>query len=332
MGPVAVDIESGDFAPDAIVAGLVLARAHGVPVVAVGRLSLRRLLPDAVALPWVEATPVALAHAGEVRHHPELPVRRALAEVVAGRASAAVSFGNSAATLVASVLDLGLIAGVERPAIAAVLPRADGGSLVVLDAGASVDARPEHLPAFALLGDAYARVLGVARPRVGLLSNGTEASKGNRLVRAADPLLAALTPTGIDYRGQVEPHSALVGAVDVLVCDGFSGNILLKTAEGTVEVVRAALEGMRPGGAGVGIGEDPAASPWGARLDWRSQGGALLLGVRAPVVMGHGRADAEAVCAAVRRAHYAAERGLVGDVASRMPALASVPPRVEDDG
>jgi glycerol-3-phosphate acyltransferase PlsX len=329
MLPVAVDIESGDHAPAAILAGLRLARDRGVPVLAVGRASsvARDAGPELLA--WVEAAPVALGHPGEVRLHPDIPVRRALAEVIAGRACAAVSFGNSGATLVASVLDLGLIPGVERPAIAAPLPRADGGQLWVLDAGASVDVRPEHLVAFALLGDAHARALGVALPRVGLLSNGAEAHKGNKLVRGADPLLDALSPSWITYVGQVEPHVALAGAVDVLVCDGFSGNLMLKAAEGTVEVVRALWRRL------AAAGSQECEVAWralDARLDWRTHGGALLLGVRAPVVIGHGRADAEAVCAAVLRAHYAAERGLVGDVAARMPALAAAPPRREDDG
>jgi glycerol-3-phosphate acyltransferase PlsX len=329
MLPVAVDVESGDHAPAAILAGLRRARALGVPVVAVGRLASRDADEGPDDLPWVEATPEALGHPGEVRLHPDVPVRRALAEVVAGRASAAVSFGSTGPTLVASVLDVGLIPGVERPAIVAPLPRADGGVLWVLDAGASVDVRPEHLATFAVLGDAHARASGVERPRVGLLSNGAEGHKGNKLVRAADALLAALSPSAVGYVGQVEPHVALGGGADVVVCDGFSGNLLLKAAEGTVEVVRALWRRIAGDEA---TERDEVWRALDARLDWRAYGGALLLGVRAPVVLGHGRADPEAVCAAVLQAHYSAERGLVGHVASRVSALAAAPPRRGDDG
>src|SRR5690606_34422315 len=140
--------------------------------------------------------------------------------------------------LVAAVLDGGLLDGVDRPALATLLPRADGGRLVLVDAGANVDARPELLARFAQLGVAYARCIGVKDPRVGLLSNGEEPGKGNEQVRAVTPLIQALP---VHFVGNVEPTGALAGACDVIVCDGFVGNVLLKSVEGGAETVLALL-------------------------------------------------------------------------------------------
>lgn len=323
--PVAVDAMGGDAAPDVVIDGARLAVAAGIPVLLVGDpdRSVDPVAARAVA-PWVvtrEALPMD-AGAGAVRAMEGASIRRCLAEVRAGRAVAAVSCGGSGATLVASVIELGLEPHVDRPAIIAALPRADGGTLYLVDAGASVDCRADHLAQFFELGSVWARLMGGALPRVGLLSNGSEGHKGSKVVREAHAMLEGRP----GYAGQVEPHAALAGAVDVLVADGFAGNVFLKTAEGMVELLRATflreLEGDPAARASL-----PALSGVLAalrvRLDWRSRGGALLVGVTAPVVIGHGRADAVSVGAAIRLAHYAHTSGMVEDVRRALSSGAS---------
>jgi glycerol-3-phosphate acyltransferase PlsX len=314
----------GDHAPGAIVEGALRAAAAGVPVVLVGDAAvLAPLAPGVEVVDAPEALPMD-AGAAEVRRRDACSVRVATRLVADGRCSSVVSCGSSGGTLVAAVIDLGLLEGVDRPALVASLPRADGGTLYVLDVGATVECRADHLAQFAVLGDAWARVQGVASPRVGLLSNGAEAHKGTRAVRDAAVTLARLP---IDFRGLVEPHGALAGEVDVLVCDGFAGNVLLKTAEGVVAMLRAVFfDALRA------TGQEAQALPLlhgtfdvlRTRLDWRSRGGAVLVGARAPVIVGHGRADAAAVDAAVRLAHYAASHRLTEDVSSRLGAALAV--------
>lgn len=312
--PVAVDAMGGDDAPAAVVAGAVSAHLAGFPVVLVGdEAEVRRHLPAGVSIP--------IEHAAEVVRMDDRPlvtkrrdqasVRVACRLVREGRASAAMSCGNSGAMLFAAVIELGKLDGVDRPALATTLPRADGGALHLLDIGATTDSQPHHLASYALLGEAWARTRGVARPRVGLLSNGEEDGKGNRLVVDALPLLRQLP---VDVIGNVEPADALDGRCDVLVCDGFTGNILIKTAEGVLHVLRTVASRHVRARLGARLGAlllRDAAREVKAELDWRERGGALLLGVRGPVVIGHGRADAQAVRAAVRLAHYSAEAGLI---------------------
>lgn len=320
---IAVDAMGGDDAPLALVRGALSAHAAGRGVVLVGReTELRPLLPARGGPEIVDADEVVgmADKPGEVKRLERASVRVAMKLVAEGRACGVVSAGNSGATLFAAVLELGRVDGVDRPAIATSLPRSDGGTLVLVDVGTTTDAQPHHLASFALLGEAYARVLGVPDPRVGLLSNGSEPGKGNRLVQEAGPLLAGLP---LRFVGNVEPDAAFAGACDVLVCDGFTGNILLKTAEGVIGMLRrVAGDALRADlrGRVAALLLRPAAEALGAELDWRRRGGALLLGVPAPVVVAHGRADPEAVRAAIELAHYAHERGLVGAVARGLAA------------
>lgn len=330
--PIAVDAMGGDHAPAAVVEGALRAAADGIDVLLVGREGEVRAALAATDASEEARARVQVAHADdvvamdvrprEVKRRETASVRVACRLVAEGRASAVVSAGNSGATLFASVLELGTLPGCDRPAITTTLPRVDGGELVLLDVGASVDCRADHLATFATLGEAWARVLGIDPPRVGLLSIGGEPGKGNRLVREAHPLLEALP---LDYVGPVEPDAAFAGACDVLVCDGFSGNVLLKTTEGVVSMLRhharrRILESRR---AQVGAWfMQGALQRLREDLDWRERGGALLVGSPAPVVVAHGRSDAKAVRAAVRLAHYAHDGGLVGAVASRL-----APPR-----
>lgn len=319
--PVAIDAMGGDHAPAAIVAGAVKAARAGQSVLLVGdRAQLAPLVPRGVRLEIVHAPDAVVMGEGGagLRSRSDLSVRVAMRLVAQGRASAVVSCGDTAATLFAAVIELGVLEGVERPAIATVLPRTDGGRLVLLDAGANVDCRPEQLACFALLGAAYADTLGVHDPRVGLLSNGEEDGKGNMQARATLPLLRSLPMRVVGY---VEPQTAMEGACDVLVCDGFVGNVMLKAAEGAVGVgvhmLKDAMRG-RPASWVSATLLRGVLRRFRDRVAWDAHGGALLLGVGGVVVVGHGRANEAAVCAATGLASSAAEADLVTALGRRL--------------
>jgi glycerol-3-phosphate acyltransferase PlsX len=313
----------GDHAPGSVVEGSLLAAADGVPVVLVGdRDALLPLLPRTNPPPVIHAPDhIGMADAPTaVRRHEDSSLSVALRLLRDGQASSVVSCGNTGALLVGAVLLVGVLDGVERPAIATVLPRSDGGRLVLLDAGANVDCRPEMLVCFAELGVAYAEVIGMPTPRVGLLANGEEESKGNMQVRATLPLLRA---SGLRVVGNVEPTAAMGGACEVLVTDGFVGNILLKAAEGAVgtvgTILREEIQRRATGRLGAWL-LSAAFDRFRARVAWDAHGGAVLVGLRGVVVVGHGRANAPAVAAAVRLAHAASQAGLVDAVSRRLSA------------
>ncbi|NOY25982.1 MAG: phosphate acyltransferase PlsX [Oligoflexia bacterium] len=313
--PVALDAMGGDKAPAALVAGALLAVRGGTPVVLVGdRDVLGPLVPPGVDLPIHHCeTAVAMddsSPVAAVRSDREPSISVAVRLVAQGQASAAVSCGHTGAVMAAGLLRLGRLPMVERPAIMLVVPRIDGGTLVILDLGANVDCRPSQLVQFAVMGHAFAHALiGLPVPRVGLLSNGEEPGKGEQRVRDAGRLLAELP---LNFVGNVEPTAAFKGACDVLVCDGFVGNVMLKTVEATAEVVGHILreEILRHPSAKAGAWLlRPALRRVRERTDYASQGGALLLGVKGVVVVGHGRSDAAAVrSAVVYAARCAAER------------------------
>jgi glycerol-3-phosphate acyltransferase PlsX len=320
---IAVDAMGGDHAPAEIVAGALRAAAEGLPVMLVGRQAeLQALLPRRGSTVAIVDAPDVVgmgdAAVSGVRRSERSSLRVALRLVAEGRADAVVSCGNTGAVLVAAILDLGVLPGVDRPAIATVLPRADGGRLFLLDAGANVDCRPEQLLAFAALGVAYAEACGVPDPRVGLLSNGEEDGKGNAQVKATLPLLRA---SGLRVVGNVEPSAAMEGACDVLVTDGFVGNVLLKAAEGAVStVVQLLRQEIRRSPLGM-VGAfllRGAFRRFRDRVAWDAHGGAVLLGTRGVVVVGHGRANAVAVHQAIRLAHRAAESGLAARIGARL--------------
>jgi glycerol-3-phosphate acyltransferase PlsX len=311
----------GDDAPQVIVEGAVRAHRAGLPVVLVGDSArIEPLLPaggpDVVHTEGVVSMDASAAKA--VRRAPDASVRVALQLVRDGACGAAVSCGHTGATLVGAVLDLGVLPGADRPAICSVLPRSDGGRLVLLDAGANVDCKPELLASFALIGSAYAEAMGVLAPRVGLLSNGEEDQKGNAQVRATLPLLRALP---LHVVGPVEPSAAMAGACDVLVCDGFVGNVLIKAAEGAVHTVVTLLREeilSRPSGRVGAWLLRGAFERFRRRVAWDAQGGALLLGTGGLVVVGHGRSNPEAVMGAIRLAHRASAAGLLDGVSRRL--------------
>lgn len=311
--PIALDAMGGDNAPRVEVAGAL--RLRGEKPVLVGRTAeLKALLEgkDFQIIDAAEVVEMADPASAPLRKKVHSSIRVAMEAMRDGQVGAVVTCGHSGAAMAAAVHVLGMMEGIARPALVTVVPRIDGGEMVLLDLGANVDCRPEQLAEFARMGDAYARVvLGIAEPRVGLLSNGEERSKGNHLVRAALPLIEALP---LRFVGPVEPTDALRGAVDVLVCDGFVGNVMLKTVEATVEVVTALLRQEIARHPTERLGAWWLRSPlrrFRQRTGGSAYGGALMLGVNGVVVVAHGRSDADAVAAAVRVARRCLDGGLL---------------------
>jgi len=340
IAPVAVDAMGGDHAPGAIVQGAVNAARKGLAVILVGPEALVR--QELARQGAARDLPVEIRSATEVvdmHDHPGQAMRRkkdnsirvCFELVKSGEACAMVSAGNSGAVMAGAILVLGRPEGVERPAIITALPALKGHP-IMLDMGAVVDAKPIHLVQFALMGEVYARrVYGVERPRVAILSNGEEDSKGTELTRAA---AAALRRAPIQFVGYCEGRDLLTGAFDVIATDGFTGNVALKAMEGTAKVVgeylkralraspismlggllsRGALEGMK------------------RRLDWREIGGAPLVGVNGVGFIGHGSSDALAVENAVRRAREAARSHFTDEIAKAVEGSGALLAAVEQE-
>ena len=324
---VALDGMGGDDAPAAPVAGALEAAREGVGVLLVGDEAT--LTAELARQGGAGAAGIGVVHAPDVvgsqeegaravRAKPEASVSRAARLVGEGRAGAVVSAGNTGATLAAATLHMRRIPGVIRPAIAVTLPATGGRPVVLLDAGASAEARAEHYPQLALMGRLFARdVLGIAEPTVGLLSIGEEDVKGSEEVLAAHVLLRR-TP---GFAGNVEGRDILGRAVDVVVTDGFTGNVVLKTMEGTAGFllgeVRAAVSSTLPGRVG-GLLVRPALRRMREQIDPESYGGAVLLGVRGLAVIGHGNATGRGVANAVRLAARGTREGLVSKFAEAL--------------
>lgn len=299
----------GDNAPAAPVKGAVDAAGDGITVLLVGDEAVLR---DELGRQGASAVPgIEIVHAAEsissgeegaraVRAKPDSSVSLACRLVGEGRAGAAVSAGNTGAMLAAATLYMRRVPGVIRPAIAVVLPSTGGAPVLLLDAGASAEARPEHYPQFAMMGRLFARdVLGVAEPRVGLLSIGEEEAKGSEMVLAAHALLRH-TP---GFVGNVEGRDISAGGVDVVVTDGFTGNVVLKTMEGVAVFlmgeVREAVRSTVLGRIG-GLLVRPPLRRMRDRIDPETYGGAVLLGVRGLAVIGHGNSTGRGIANAVR--------------------------------
>ncbi|MGH7692659.1 MAG: phosphate acyltransferase PlsX [Candidatus Dormibacteria bacterium] len=335
---LAVDAMGGDHAPEALVEGSLsaLREERDLRLILVGPPErLRPLvgaleeLGDRLSLEESEGPIPMQAHPAQaVRQQPRSSVVVALKLVGTGRADACFSAGSTGATMAAALLQLRRRPGYARPAIGTCFPSRSGSTLLV-DAGAQVDCRPEWLAQFAQLGNEYARrALGVERPRVGLLSNGEETSKGNGLVQAAHQLLTQLD---LDYIGPVEGIDLVSGRVDVVVSDGFVGNIALKTAEGVADAIIDALREEARAGLRSRLGAFlllPGLKRLRRRLDWAQVGGAPLLGVSGLVFIGHGRSDARAVSSALRVAAATVRSGLAEAWQSaREPLPAAAPGR-----
>jgi len=317
LARIAVDAMGGDNAPAAIVAGARLAAADGIVPVLVGPAGL-----DTGGLELIEAPDRIGMHekpAEAVRAKPDSSLVVAHRAVADGRADAVVSAGNTGAMLAAGLFHLRRLPGVLRPAIAVPIPTERGPS-VLLDAGANADARPEHLLQFGHMGAIFAAdVLGLVDPDVRLLSIGEEAEKGNELTLEAHALLTA---SELRFGGNAESRDLLAGAADVVVCDGFTGNVALKLLEGTIKTLLDALRReivATPRGRLGGLLIRPAANRLRTRLDPDTYGGAYLLGLRGLSVIAHGNSSPEAVANAIRLAARGVERDVVGALARRLP-------------
>jgi len=325
---IAIDAMGGDLAPEEAVKGALAAAAEwpDTSFVLVGDEERVRPLLNGQAPPNVE-----LRHASETIEGDDEPVRAvrrkkdasmvvAARMVKEGEADAMLSAGNTGALMAAGLLVVGRIPGVDRPALAQTIPSTDDVGVLALDLGANVDARPEHLHMYAVMGSLYRRLVhGMERPRVGLLNVGTEEGKGNELAKEAFGLLSA--EPGIQFTGNVEARDVLQRRCDVLVCDGFSGNIMLKSFEGAAALImgemkqafasniltKLAAAVMLPGLRGIR-----------RKMDYKEYGGAPLLGLGGVVVKCHGSSDARAFRNGIRQARDAVRHGLIRAIADHI--------------
>jgi glycerol-3-phosphate acyltransferase PlsX len=328
---IAVDALGGDRAPEEVVAGALEAASDAVEPILFGPRGL-----DTGGLELVETTQsLAMDEkpAEAVRAKPDSSLVAACRAVGEKEADAVVSAGNTGAMLAACFLELRRLPSVARPAIAVVIPAKEGPS-VLIDAGANADARPEHLLQFAHMGSVFAQeVLDVPQPAVRLLSIGEEPEKGNQLTLEAHTLLSEAE--GLDFRGNTESRDLLVGAADIVVCDGFTGNIALKLMEGTIKAVLDALReeivASRRGRVG-GLLVRPAGRGLRRRLDPDTYGGAYLLGLRGLAVIAHGNSSRQAIANAIRLAARGVEHDVVGTLAQRLPERVLASARSETPG
>ncbi|MGH7912786.1 MAG: phosphate acyltransferase PlsX [Candidatus Dormibacteraceae bacterium] len=314
---IAVDGMGGDGAPGEIVQGAAeAADALGVDVTVVGQpaqvQSLLEPYPKLHLHPATEVVAMDEHPARAVRSKPDSSMSVCARLCKEGGADAWVSAGNSGGVLAAALLIQGRIKGVERPALGTVLPGPNGPSYLV-DVGANVDCKPEYLLQFAIMGAVFARhVLRREPPRVGLLANGEEASKGNQLVRDVYERLRG-GDEGYDFVGNIEPKDLLRGHADVVVADGFAGNLVVKTAEATAEMLLGILRQEIPRSARGKVGGlliRPSIGRIRGSIDWREYGGAPLLGIDGTAVVAHGRSDARAMRSAIKVAAETAQAGL----------------------
>ena len=323
---VAVDAMGGDRGPEEIVAGAVEAASGTVQPVIVGPRGL-----DTRGLELIEAPDVIAMDdkpTEAVRAKPNSSLVVACRAVGERKADAVVSAGNTGAMLAACLLELRRIPGVRRPAIAVTIPARRGPS-VLLDSGANADARPQDLVQFAHMGAVFAEeILGIANPEIRLVSIGEEPEKGNQLTLEAHALLAA--STDLNFAGNAEGRDLLAGAADVVVTDGFTGNVALKVTEGTI---LGLLEGLRTEITATALGKlgglliRPAARRLRERLDPDNYGGAYLLGLRGLAVIAHGNSSRRAVTNAIRLAARGVEKDVVGRLTQNLgeSVLASRP-------
>ena len=326
MVRVAVDAMGGDRGPEEIVAGALDAASGSVQPVIVGPRGLETHGLDLVEAPDVIAMDEKPTDA--VRAKPNSSLVVACRIVGERKADAVVSAGNTGAMLAACLLELRRIPGVRRPAIAVTIPARRGPS-VLLDSGANADARPEDLLQFAHMGAVFAEeIFGIANPEIRLLSIGEEAEKGNQLALEAHQLLVA--STGLNFAGNAEGRDLLGGAADVVVTDGFTGNVALKVTEGTIktllEALREEITATSRGKLG-GLLIRPAARRLRDRLDPDTYGGAYLLGLRGLAVIAHGNSSRRAITNAVRLAARGVEKDVVGRLTQNLggSVLASRP-------
>jgi phosphate acyltransferase len=323
MLPIALDAMGGDRAPADIVTGGVRAHAElGLPVLLVGAAgSIAATGANSAGLDVLDCAEVIDMHddpATAVRRKKDSSLVRAAEAVRDGRASAMVSAGNTGATMASALLRMGRIRGVARPAIVTPIPGLGAHPTAFLDAGANAECQPEWLVQFAQMGAVFARSrYGVDRPRVALLSIGEEDTKGTPLVKEANALLRLRTGDDFDFVGNVEGRDLMAGGADVIVTDGFTGNVALKTLEGGLRAIQKLLLGAMTANDELTAAFDvmwPALVPVIEHLDPETTGGAMLLGVDGVCIISHGSSSPTAVVNALRTAADMVEADLVGAI------------------
>ncbi|MDQ0245646.1 glycerol-3-phosphate acyltransferase PlsX [Bacillus fengqiuensis] len=306
---IAIDAMGGDNAPQALVAGAEKAIGH-FPNLHITLIGDERQIHQHLK----SSERISIIHTDEVIEGTDEPVRAVRRkkkasmvlmadEVKEGRADACISAGNTGALMAAGLFVVGRIEGIERPALAPTLPTLDGQGFLMLDAGANADAKPVHLLQYAIMGAIYAeKVRGIPNPRVGLLNIGTEEKKGNELTKQTFPLLKE---ANINFVGNVESRELLNGVADVVVTDGFTGNMTLKTIEGTAlsifSMLKAELTSTFKSKMAAAVLK-PQLKGLKAKMDYSEYGGASLFGLKAPVIKAHGSSDATAIFSAVKQA------------------------------
>ena len=316
---IAVDAAGGDYAPHEIVKGAMKAsQEYGVDIALVGRSNILHTMTGR----YSRKHNISIVNATEVINCDETPVKAVRSKpdssivvginlIKEGEAAAFVSAGSTGAVYCAALLTLGKLNGIERPAICSILDITSKTPVLLVDAGANVDCRPSQLVEFANLGSIYAKhVLGIDSPRVGLLSNGTEETKGNHLTLETFPLLK---DTDLNFIGNIEGHDILKGTADVVVTDGFTGNVVLKALEGMGDTFQSRLSEV---GQAVSNSHHVQGRlllsmvglySWARRMDYRKFGGACLLGVDGNIIIAHGRSQATAIKNAIGLAKQTAE-------------------------
>lgn len=321
---IAVDAMGGDLAPHAIVQGALHAARSGIPITLFGDEQVITPILNELDAQW-HKTPIALIHCTEKINMDDAPTKsvirkkdaslvRAIQFVADGNADAIVSAGNSGAVLVSSTLLIGRASGINRPGIGGFLPTSSGNSVFCLDLGANIDCKPEHLEQFATMGHVYVQLMkNIHSPRIGLLANGHEPYKGSALVKEVYARLSQHKE--LNFIGNIEARDVFDGHADVIVVDGFAGNVLLKTAQGASRMIMHLLR------------TEVNKLSWWRRLlyglnrgvienikkntDYARAGGALLLGLKKPVVVAHGCSHGRAIEQAIRFAHRVTEQKFI---------------------
>jgi glycerol-3-phosphate acyltransferase PlsX len=333
--PIALDAMGGDHAPAEPIAGAVaVAREDGLSVCLVGdkaviRAELKKLgsIPALISIEHSSETIEMHEHpARALRSKPNASLPLTVTMVKEGRARAAVSAGNSGAIMAAGIFVLKRLEGIDRPAFGGAIPTKTGQTFLI-DMGANADCKPGYLLQFAHMGAVYARLAnGIDNPRVGLMSNGEEEGKGSALTLAAYELLK---DSGLNFIGNIEGNDVTSGLVDVAVCDGFTGNVILKSLEGAASTIISMLRESLRSSPRARIGAIlamPALRALGKRIDYAEFGGVPVLGVNGVLVNCHGRSKGRAVAQALRLAHRLAEQDMPANIARE---LATHPSRVD---
>ena len=327
---IAVDVYGGDNAPGCVIDGALEAlRAMddvsilfcGAQAEVEGLLNGREY--DAQRVSIVDAPDIITNHESPtlaIRRKLNSSMVRAMDLVKKGEADAVVTAGSTGAALAGGIFRMGRIRGIDRPALGPVLPTSGEHPVILIDCGANADCKPDYLVQFALMGQAYMKgVMGIANPKVGLLNVGAEDEKGNELCKAVFPLLK--DHPGVNFYGNVEARDVLTGVVQVIVCDGFSGNILLKSTEGAAQLIFGKLKKGLMSSVRSKLGAlmvKPALKTVKHELDYAQYGGAALLGVKGALVKAHGSSKGHAYACAIAQAHMMVKGGVVGIIAQSL--------------